>query len=222
MQHFSIRARAVALGVSLVLAGGMTGIAQATDIGLDPSHFRLVYTVDGGPVPGEPIYKVEVPGAAGSNFNTSKTPFLLPCNVNRFGLDVFADSAAGAGNVPVYWAVTVSFFQLNKNQTETQVVSHGCQKDTTFSSGTGEVGPVLLPGASAEAGFTPIDSVDLASCQYQFQPTDLKKNYPVRMQLQLQAFADSGFTTPVADTDASNDVLSFWVMRANTGNCAGH
>jgi len=41
------------------------------------------------------------------------------------------------------------------------------------------------------------------------------------MQLQLQAFSDSTFTTPVDDTDSSNDVLSFWVMRANTGNCAG-
>lgn len=220
MKSFNTRALGLTLGISLVLAGGMTRIAQATDIGLDPSHLRLVYTVDGGPVPGEPIYKVEVPGAAGSNFNTSSTPFLLPCNVNRFGVDVVADSAAGAGNVPVYWAVTASFFQLNKNQTETQVVSHGCQKDTTFSSGTGDVIPVLLPGESAEAGFTPIDSADLASCQYQFQPTDLKRNYPVRMQLELHAYADSGFTTPIADTDSSNDVFNFWVMRANTGNCS--
>jgi len=164
---------------------------------------------------------VEVPGAAGLNFNTSQTPFLLPCNVDRFGVDVFADSAAGSGNIPVYWAVTISFFELHKNQTETEIISHGCQGDTTFTSGTGDVIPVLLPGESAEAGFTPIDSVDQPSCQFQFQPTDLKKNTPVRMQLQLQAFSDSTFTTPVDDTDSSNDVLSFWVMRANTGNCGG-
>ena len=63
--------------------------------------------------------------------------------------------------------------------------------------------------------------MDQPSCQYQFQPTDLKKNTPVRMQLQLQGFSDSTFKTPVDDTDSSNDVLSFWVMRANTGSCAG-
>ena len=100
------------LGVSLVLVGSIASTAQATDIGFDPSHFRVAYTVTGGPVPGEPIYKVEAPEAAG-------------------------------------------------------------------------------------------------------------KNSPVRMQLQLQAFSDSTFTTPVDDTDSSNNVLSFWVMRANTGNCAG-
>src|SRR5262245_8469607 len=141
MKSLSTRALGLTLGMSLVLAGAMTRIAQATDIGLDPSHLRLVYTVDGGPVPGEPVYKVEVPGAAGSNFNTSSTPFLLPCNVNRFGVDVVADS-------------------------------------------------------------------------------DLRRNYPVRMQLKPHAYADSGFTTLIPDTDSSNDVFNFWVMRANTGNCS--
>src|SRR5215831_13047153 len=120
-----IRALGLTLGVSIALVGSMVGTALATDIGFDPSHFRVAYTVTGGPVPGEPIYKVEVPGAAGLNFNTSKTPFLLPCDVDRFGVDVFADSAAGSGNIPVYWAVTISFFELNKNQTETEIVSHG-------------------------------------------------------------------------------------------------
>ena len=216
-----IRALGLTLGASLVLLGSVARTAQATDIGFDPSHFRVVYTVNGGPVPGDPIYKVEVPGAAGLNFNTSKTPFLLPCDVDRFGVDVFADSAAGSGNIPVYWAVTVSLFELHKNQTETEIVSHGCLGDATFTSGTGDVIPVLMPGESAEAGFTPIDSVDQPYCQYQFQPTDLKKNTPVRMQLQLQAFSDSEFTTSVPDTDTSNNVLSLWVMRANTGSCAG-
>src|SRR5262245_20934846 len=86
-----IRRLGLALGVTLVVAG-MAGTPQATDIGFDPAHFRVAYTVTGGPVPGEPIYHVEAPGAAGLNFNTSKTPFLLPCNVYRFGVDVFAAS----------------------------------------------------------------------------------------------------------------------------------
>ena len=58
MKSFSTHALGLTFGVSLVLAGGMTGIAHATDIGFDPSHLRLVYKVDGGPVPGEPVYKV--------------------------------------------------------------------------------------------------------------------------------------------------------------------
>src|SRR5262245_43773768 len=208
------------LGAGLVLVGSMAGTVQATDIGFDPSHFRVVYTVDGGPVPGEPVYQVQAPGIAGLNFNTSQTPFLLPCNVNRFGFDVFANSAAGADSIPVYWGVNVSLFQLDKSNTETQIVSHGCLGDTTFNSGTGDVTPVLLPGTSAGAGFTPIDSVDQPYCRFQFQPTDLKRNVPVRMQLQLQAYSDSTFATPVVETDTANNVLSFWVMRANTGNCS--
>jgi hypothetical protein len=55
----------------------------------------------------------------------------------------------------------------------------------------------------------------------QFQPTDLKKNTPVRMQTQLRALSDGSFSSPITDTDSSNDVFSFWVMRANTGHCAG-
>jgi hypothetical protein len=35
------------------------------------------------------------------------------------------------------------------------------------------------------------------------------------MQLELHAFAGSGFTTPIADTNSSNDVFNFWVMRAH-------
>jgi hypothetical protein len=202
--------RAVALGVALV--GCVAGAAQATDIGFDPSNFRVVYTVNGGPVPGEPVYKVEVPGAAGLNFNTSQTPFLLPCEVNRFGVDVFAGSTPESD--PVFWAVTVSFFQLKANQPEQQIVSHGCLGDTTFDSGTGDVTPVLMPGTSAEAGFTPIDSVDLPYCRFQFQPDDLKKNTPVRMQLQLQGYTDNTFATLVPDTNPSNNVISLWVKRA--------
>jgi hypothetical protein len=57
-----IRTLGLTLGASLVLVGSLAGTSQATDIGFDPSHFRVAYTVTGGPVPGEPIYKVEVPG----------------------------------------------------------------------------------------------------------------------------------------------------------------
>src|SRR5438034_9035590 len=78
-----------ALTVSLVLVGSMNAAAQTTAaVGFDPSQFRVAYTVPGGPTVGqvgEPVYKVEAPGVAGLQFNTSQTPFLLPCTLDRFG-----------------------------------------------------------------------------------------------------------------------------------------
>lgn len=194
-----------AVAMSLALVGSVAGAVQATDIGFDPSHFAVRYSVNGV---SSPVYKVE---ADVYNLNTSQTPFLLPCGVEEFGFDIFAASTADSN--PVYWAATVSFFQLKQNNTEKQIVSNGCLGDTSFNSVTGQVTGVLNPGTSAEAGFTPISSVG-QFCQFQFQPIDLKKNTPVRMNVELSPFADPGFTTPVTDTNSSNNVISFWVKRA--------
>jgi len=210
-----------ALVAGLVLVGSMNAAAQTAAVGFDPLKFRVAYTVPGGPLVGqlgEPIYKVEAPFGS-LNFNTSQTPFLLPCDIDRFGIDVFAESAASS--VSVQWAVTISFFELKPNNTESPVGTNGCLGTTpTLYSGTGGVTPVLNPGDEAEAGFTPIDSVDLPGCQFQFQPTDLKKNRPVRMHVALQLYTpDNTFTTPVTNTDTTTNAFDFWLMRANTGSC---
>src|SRR5262245_42576975 len=203
-----------ALVVGLALVGSVRGVAQATDIGFDPSRFRVVYTVPDGPVPGTPIYKVE-PLSADLHFNTDQTPFLLPCDVDRFGIDVWAGSAAGGDSV--YWAVTISFFQLDKNGIEHPIGSHGCYNNTpTFYSGTSCVTDPLVPGTEAEAGFTPIDSADQPYCAFQFQATDFKKNAPVRMHVELTPYSNSGCTGLVTDTNPSNNGFDFWLKLAKS------
>jgi hypothetical protein len=195
--------RALALGLALLT--GMAGAAQASDLGFDPDHFKLRYGVNGL---GSPVYKVVETDVY--HLNTSQTPLLLPCQVQEFEFVIAADSTPDSA--PVYWNVAISFFQPKANNTEKQVVSHGCLNNSTFDTAAAGIG-LINPNTSVEAGLIPLNTGG-PYCAGQFQSGDLKKNTPIRMQVELGLFADPGFSTPVADTDLSNNVFNFWVERA--------
>jgi len=60
------------------------------------------------------------------------------------------------------------------------------------------------------------------ACPLQPVTTPEAVNVGIASRTKRKRFAaGSGSIPPVDDTDSSNDVLSFWVMRANTGSCAG-
>src|SRR5215471_17442708 len=126
------------LVVGLVLAGSTAGSAEATDAGFDPSRFQVKYGVNGQGSPGYRVIDRDV-----FHLNNSQTPFLLPCDADRFEFGITADSAAGSD--PVYWNVTVKFFELKPSNLEHQIVSHGCLGSTTFDSASAGVG-LLMPG----------------------------------------------------------------------------
>jgi hypothetical protein len=197
--------RPLALGLGFVTSVASTTLG--TDIGLNPWFFDVGYHVNGM---NSPQYVVEPRTTDVFNPNTSRTPFLLACQVESFGFNVVADSTLTSQHV--FWEVIIKFFQFNRDHSETQIVSHGCLGDTTFDVGVGQVTGVLNPGASAEAGFTPLNAGG-NFCQWQFQPTELQANTPVRMEIELKSFQDQDFKTPVSDTDPRNDRINFWVMR---------
>jgi len=194
------------LGLTLVVT--LTSVAVATDIGLTPALFGVVYHVNGS---SSPDYGVKAVTPDGFNPNTSRTPFLLPCGMQSFGFNVTVNSTATSA--PVFWGVTVSFFLLNNNNTETQIVTKGCLGTTSLDQVTSGVTGVLNPGATAAAGFTPINAGG-DFCQWAFQPTDLQKNIPVRMQIEVQPAQDQDLKKPVTDTNPQNNRINFWVMNA--------
>jgi hypothetical protein len=63
------------------------------------------------------------------------------------------------------------------------------------------------------ADVTAISSVSTIS-DLLFQIRDLPRNLPCRMESSVVPFADAQYSQPVPDADPSNDVISFWVMRA--------
>ena len=71
----------------------------------------------------------------------------------------------------------------------------------------------LAPGAAAVADVTAISSVSPVS-DLLFQIRDLPRNRPSRMEISVVPFADAQYSRPVPDSNPSNDVISFWVMRA--------
>ena len=177
---------------------------------LNPFHFQVVYHVNGKV---SPTYQVS-PGITTlspfnpSPFNSERIPFLIPAAAELFGFN--AQAVSGQGNDPVYWRVTLRYFQwINGN--DTLIVSPGdpARNFGPFSSVSGDVS-LLNPGQSSVlAGFTAFEPAR----PWLFKPGDLPLNTPVRLEITLSAFADSSFTQPVPDPDPSDNVLSFWVMR---------
>jgi len=176
---------------------------------LNPFHFQVVYHVNGKV---SPTYQVS-PGITTlspfnpSPFNSDLTPFLIPAAAEIFGFNAQADSAPGSD--PVYWQVTIRFFQPPPSNAI--IVSPGdpSKNVAPFSFRTGDVTPIVNPGQHGQAGFTPV----VADNIYLYHPKDLPLNTPVRLEITLSAFSDSAFTKPVTDTDPSTNVLNFWLMR---------
>jgi hypothetical protein len=47
-----------------------------------------------------------------------------------------------------------------------------------------------------------------------FRRRDLPRNRAVRVEISVTPFADAQYSQPISDSNPSNNVMSFWVMRA--------
>jgi hypothetical protein len=188
---------------AIALATGISGLAHAADLSINPYRFYLVYQVKNTK---SPVYQV-LPQPGGASFNDENTPMLIPCSVQMFGGQLNVQSA---GPDDVYPRVT---FELYRSDTKSIVVSHGYYGNVTFDHLDMNISAPLSAGQNEDAGFTPISKVsDFKTWLY--QPKDLPANVPVRMDMTTSGFADSQFTQGVNDSNPSNDLLSIWIMRA--------
>ena len=71
----------------------------------------------------------------------------------------------------------------------------------------------LGPGTSAVGDLTAISSLDSTGALI-LEPGDLPRNRAFRMEITVTPFADAQFSQPVTDSNAGNDVISFWLVRA--------
>jgi hypothetical protein len=71
----------------------------------------------------------------------------------------------------------------------------------------------LGPGTSTAGDVTAISSLDSTGALI-FESGDLPRSRAFRMEITVTPFADAQFSQPVTDSNAGNDVISFWLMRA--------
>ena len=184
---------------STVSADG--GSAPQVDLGLDPFSFVTRYAVKSVLTP---LYRV-FPETGGSPFNRVHTPQLLPCRVQR--LEARFQVTSLAGGAVVYPQVRVRFYRMTGSPITSRGDS-GAKMDELVIN----LAP-LRPSAAEVCAATPIRAVSLAQ-NVPFRPKDLPRNRAVRMEISVTPFADPLFVQPVADSNSSNDVISFWLMRA--------
>ncbi len=177
-------------------------MSSSAPISLDPENFQVIYTVKGV---SSPDYKVYQESTKGTPFNTTRTPFLIPSDVERFGFNAFAK--VGAAAAPVYWGVRMQFFDLGSQL----ITSHGFSGNQTVDHMDSNVDKPVQPNTEGRAGFTPIDRTG-AWRDYAWQPADLPVGVPVRMSVTLLAYSDPQFANAVT-TQPSDSTLSIWLMR---------
>jgi hypothetical protein len=184
---------------STVSADG--GSAPQVDLGLDPFSFVTRYAVKSVLTP---LYRV-FPETGGSPFNRVHTPQLLPCRVQR--LEARFQVTSLAGGAVVYPQVRVRFYRMTGSPITSRGDS-GAKMDELVIN----LAP-LQPGAAEVGAATPVRAVS-SSQNVPLRPKDLPRNRAVRMEISVTPFADPLFVQPVADSNSSNDVISFWLMRA--------
>jgi len=113
-----------------------------------------------------------------------------------------------AGGAVVYPQVRVRFYKM----TGSPITSRG-------DSGVAKMDELLInlaplqPGTAEVCAATPIRTVSSPQ-DVPIRPKDLPRNRAVRMEISVTPFADPRFGQPVPDSNSSNDVISFWLMRA--------
>lgn len=182
---------------------------MACNLTLNPAFFNIKYGVNGH---ASPDYRVNpwvttLSPFNPSPFNSELTPFLIPAAAEEFEFHVRVDSAPGG--YPVHWRVSFSYF--NPPPGNAIIVSPGnpANNVASFSFRYGQVTEMVNPGTFDGGGWEGFN----ANRIYGYQPGDLPVNIPVRLEITLQAYSDPAFTQPVTDTDPSNNVLNFWLMR---------
>ena len=186
---------------------GSTGRADGAsvpqvDLGLDPFSFVTRYAVKSVLTP---LYRV-FPETGGSPFNRVRTPQLLPCRVQK--LDAQFQVTSVAGGAVVYPQVRVRFYRM----TGSPITSRRDPGIAKVDELVINLAP-LQPGTAEVCAATPIRAVSSPQ-GVTIRPKDLPRNRAVRMEISVTPFADPGFGQPLTDSNSSNDVISFWLMRA--------
>ena len=83
---------------------------------------------------------------------------------------------------------------------------------TTVSAVVAELSP-LGPDASSTAQVTAISSLGPHG-ELVFKPGDLPRNRAFRMKITVTPYADAQLSQPLTDSNPSNDVMNFWLIRA--------
>ena len=83
---------------------------------------------------------------------------------------------------------------------------------TTVSAVVAELSP-LGPDASSTAQVTAISSLG-PNGELVFKPGDLPRNRAFRMKITVTPYADAQLSQPLTDSNPSNDVMNFWLIRA--------
>jgi hypothetical protein len=171
------------------------------DLGLDLFSFVTRYAVKSVVTP---LYRV-FPETGGVPFNRVHTPQLLPCRVQR--LEARFQVTSVAGGAVVYPQVRVRFYRMTGAPITSRGDSGAKMDDLVIN-----LAP-LQPGTAEVCAATPVRPVG-SSPNVPIRPKDLPRNRAVRMEISVTPFADPLFVQPVADSNSSNDVISFWLMRA--------
>jgi hypothetical protein len=179
-----------------------TSTVPEADLAFDPTVFISQYEVSG--VRG-PAYAI-LPATSGpSPFNSEATPALLPCQFQN--LDIRLQVAVTPNSARPYGELTVRLYG-----TDGMVISsRGFDNASSVFDRVDVALPLLDPG-TWDVPFTPISSVDPSRNEL-FQPRDLPKNRPVRLEMFVAPYADAALTRPLTDPTPADDVLNLWVMR---------
>jgi len=179
-----------------------TGTAGAADLTIDANRFYLVYQVKGVV---SPAYQVLPKTTGSSPFNTKDTPMLIPCGVEYFGGQL---RIVSGGPEDVYARVSFEFHRPDGST----ITSTGFYGTEFFDHLDMNVSGLLSAGQGEDAGFTPVSKVNTFK-RWLYQPKDLPKNTPVRMQMTTSGFADPMFTQGVNDANPQNDETNIWIER---------
>jgi hypothetical protein len=172
------------------------------DLGLDPFSFVTRYAVKSVLTP---LYRV-FPEAGGSPFNRVHTPQLLPCGLQKLETQFRVTSVAGGA--VVYPQVRVRFYGMAGSA----IRGRGGSGIAKMHELVINLAP-LRPGTAEVYAATPIRAVSSVQ-DAPIRPKDLPRNRAVRMEISVTPFADPLFVQPVADSNSSNDAISFWLKRA--------
>ena len=152
-----------------------------------------------------PLYHV-FPETGGSPFNRVRTPQLLPCRLRKLAAQFQVTPVAGGA--VVYPQVRVRFYSMTGSPITSRRDSAIAKVDELVIN----LEP-LQPGTAEVCAATPIRAVTSPQ-DVPIRPKDLPRNRAVRMEISVTPFADPGFGQPLTDSNSSNDVISFWLMRA--------
>lgn len=176
--------------------------AQAFDVALDPSRLFLRYTTpppsfsDSGAVPLPPT-------------NSPSRPFALPCEMDRFGIQV--DARYVSGSATLYPQLQARYYVLPGNSL---VWSSGYEfaSPAPFSVVRSNVSPFAV-GQTAVIGQMSVDATDVASRNWLFQPTDLPANVTVRYAVHVSLFSAVDYATEVNDEAPVNNNRFVYLRR---------